>query len=316
MTLDKFEYVLALAEEKSLTKAAKRLYISQPGLTSYINKLEQYLGIKLFDRTVTPIQVTEAGMIYISKMKNIQNEEAMLRMTLHDMGSQKRVFHIGMGMTRGMQWLPILLPEFYQSHPDVVLQIHEGGLEELENGVSSGNIDIAFGALNTGYPGVVYEILRKEMIYCFFSRSSSVRPFAANEATIRNPALIESSVLNGMLFLMPTPNNGFFHFTSQIMKNNHIHSGETLNISNLDTAYQLAAGGVGALFVNALDFHRIHPELDEKLAFCVLDDTPLYRLSLIGYKQNSLNLDLIQDMRDLIHRKLLSSLSPSLTVIG
>ena len=70
MTLDKFEYVLALAEEKSLTKAAKRLYISQPGLTSYINKLEQYLGIKLFDRTVTPIQVTEAGMIYISKMKN------------------------------------------------------------------------------------------------------------------------------------------------------------------------------------------------------------------------------------------------------
>ena len=74
MTLDKFEYVLALAEEKSLTKAAKRLYISQPGLTSYINKLEQYLGIKLFDRTVTPIQVTEAGMIYISKMKNIISE--------------------------------------------------------------------------------------------------------------------------------------------------------------------------------------------------------------------------------------------------
>ena len=54
MTLDKFEYVLAVAEEKNLTKAAKRLYISQPGLTSYINKLEQYLGIKLFDRSTAP----------------------------------------------------------------------------------------------------------------------------------------------------------------------------------------------------------------------------------------------------------------------
>lgn len=61
MTLDKFEYVLAVAEEKNLTKAAKRLYISQPGLTSYINKLEQYLGIKLFDRSTSPIRVTEAG---------------------------------------------------------------------------------------------------------------------------------------------------------------------------------------------------------------------------------------------------------------
>ena len=309
MTLDKFEYVLALAEEKSLTKAAKRLYISQPGLTTYINKLEQYLGIRLFDRSVSPIQVTEAGMIYISKMKQIQKEEALLRLALHDMGSRKRVFRIGMGMTRGMQWLPLLLPAFYVSHPDVSLQIKEGGLEDLENGVSSGSLDIAFGALNTGYPGVVYEVIRKESIYCVFSRTSELgRQFSPAEATLGQPALVVGADLNEMLFLMPTPDNGFFHFTSQLMKNYNVTPRETLNLSNLDTAYQLAASGVGAVFINALDFNRIHPELKEALAFCVLDTAPIYRLSLIGYRENSENLDLINDMRSLIHEKLLPEL--------
>lgn len=313
MTLDKFEYVLALAEEKSLTKAAKRLYISQPGLTAYINKLEQYLGIKLFDRSVTPVQVTEAGMIYISQMKQIQKDEALLRMKLHDLGSKKRVFRIGMGMTRGMQWLPILLPAFYDMHPDIVLQVREGGLEDLENGVSIGNLDIAFGALNTGYPGVVYEVIRKEQIYCVFSRATSCGlRFGLAEATLQNPALIDGSLLSDMLFIMPTPNNGFFHFTSQLLKNYNILPKETLNLSNLDTAYHLAAQGVGALFINALDFHRLHPELTKKLAFCILEEPPVYRLSLIGYKNQGDNLDLIQDMRVLIHEKLLPALDPSL----
>lgn len=309
MTLNKFEYVLALAEEKSLTKAAKRLYISQPGLTAYINKLEQYLGIKLFDRSVSPIQVTEAGMIYISKMKQIQKDEAMLRMTLHDMGSSKRIFRIGMGMTRGMYWLPLLIPPFCEAHPDVALQIEEGGLEDLENKVSSGNLDLAFGALNTGYPGVVYEVIRKEQIFCVFSRSTSLgKQFSSEEATLTNPALITGADLDHMVFLLPTPNNGFFHLTSQLMKNYNIAGKETMHLSNLDTSYQLAAKGVGAVIINAIDFHFLHPELSDQLAFCVLDKEPIIRLSLIGYRENCENMDLINDMRELIRSALLPNL--------
>lgn len=309
MTLDKFEYVLALAEEKSLTKAAKRLYISQPGLTSYINKLEQYLGIKLFDRTVSPIQVTEAGMIYISRMKQIQKEEALLRMKLQDMSSQKREFRIGIGMTRGNQWLPVLLPEFCKSHPDVVVQIREGGLEDLETGVSSGKLDLAFGALNTGYPGVVYEVIRKETIYCVFARSNPCAAgFAPDEATIEHPALIDGSLLDGMLFLLPTPDNGFFHFTNQLIKKYGIRTEETLTLSNLETAYRIAGNGLGALFINAKDFNRVCPELESRLAFCVLEEEPLQRLSLIGYRENGANIDLVHDLKKIIFERLIPEL--------
>ena len=78
MSLDKLDYVLALAEERNLTRAAKKAFISQPALTNYINRLESQLGVKLFDRTVSPIQITRAGSVYIERMKKIQMAENSL----------------------------------------------------------------------------------------------------------------------------------------------------------------------------------------------------------------------------------------------
>ena len=64
MSLDKLDYVLALAEERNLTRAACKAFISQPTLTNYINRLEEQLGVKLFDRSVTPIEITRAGALF------------------------------------------------------------------------------------------------------------------------------------------------------------------------------------------------------------------------------------------------------------
>ena len=67
----KFHYVEMVAELKVLPRPADRLYISQPALTKSIGKLERDLGIKLFDRTTTPVQLTYAGERYLAGMKNI-----------------------------------------------------------------------------------------------------------------------------------------------------------------------------------------------------------------------------------------------------
>ena len=69
MLYEKWNYVLAIAEEQNLTRAAKRLFISQPALTLYLNRLEKELGVKLFDRSRTPILLTEAGKYYVEQMK-------------------------------------------------------------------------------------------------------------------------------------------------------------------------------------------------------------------------------------------------------
>lgn len=67
MLYEKLNYIIAIAEERNLTQAAKRLYISQPTLTLYLNRLENELGVKLFDRTKSPVTLTDAGAYYLEK---------------------------------------------------------------------------------------------------------------------------------------------------------------------------------------------------------------------------------------------------------
>lgn len=309
MTLDKFDYVLALAEEKNLTKAAKRLYISQPGLTAYINKLEEYLGIRLFDRTTVPIRITEAGTLYIKKMKQIQKEELQLRMDLKDMAAQKRIFKIGIGATRGMQWLPILLSEFYLIHPEVNVQLYEGGLEDLESRVSVGNVDMIFGAFNTGYAGVCYEFLRDERIYCILPADYRKRlGIAEGEGTLERPALLAEEQMKDVVLLVPTPSNGFFQFTNQLIQKYHLDANPVLYMNNLDVAYQLVAQGMGASFINAADFHRVHPELEQEILFCTMEREILCRQAMLGYQEKGKNIDLVKNMKEIIYERLLPEL--------
>jgi len=64
MDYKQYDYVLTIAEEKSFSKAAKRLFISQPSLSQYINRLEQHLGVSLFDRSTSPLGLTYEGQLF------------------------------------------------------------------------------------------------------------------------------------------------------------------------------------------------------------------------------------------------------------
>ena len=70
------EYIYAVYQEKSFSKAAKKLYVSQPWLSATIKKAEQELGLALFDRSTNPISPTEAGRYYIEKLEEIAAIEA------------------------------------------------------------------------------------------------------------------------------------------------------------------------------------------------------------------------------------------------
>lgn len=72
MEIRQFTYVSMVAECGSFTKAAARLFITQPALSNYINKLEEDLGVRLFDRSVTPVKLTYAGEQYLEYAKNGQ----------------------------------------------------------------------------------------------------------------------------------------------------------------------------------------------------------------------------------------------------
>ncbi|MBS5633201.1 MAG: LysR family transcriptional regulator [Clostridiales bacterium] len=285
MSLDKLDYVLALAEERNLTRAARKAFISQPTLTNYINRLEEQLGVKLFDRSVTPIEITRAGALYIEQMKKIQLAETNLRNELRILGSMETVFHLGIGATRGNHWLPLLLPEFCRRHPEMGIQLHEQGEEFLEDGVRQGEIDLAIGVLDTGYPELCYEKLAEEPVLLAIPRSyACVRDLPMTEATPARPYAIPPAQVNGLPFLLPYPGNGSYRSSKLLLHEAGVRPGRILGYSNMSTARQLCALGLGALFVTGALFERTLPGGQERIAFCTLQQPVYTRTSVAAYR--------------------------------
>lgn len=309
MSLDKLDYVLALAEERNLTRAAKKTFISQPALTNYINRLENQLGVKLFDRTVSPIQITRAGAVYIERMKKIQMAENNLFSELRALGNQETVFHFGIGATRGSHWLPLILPEFFRRHPHVALQLHEHGENFLEDGVRQGEIDLAFGALNTSYPELTYQKLADESVLLAIPRSFSfVCDLPSDQATPQRPYLLDPALVEGVPFLLPYPGNGFYRCAQLLLGQAGVHPGRIINYTNMNTAYQLCAKGVGALFITVSFFDQFFPGLKDEIAFCTLQEPVYSRSSVAAYLPNNPQIELIQEMIQITRQQVLTCL--------
>ena len=79
MVFKNYEYFIAIVESGSLTKAAEKLYVSQPSLSQYVKRLESSLGVELFDRTASPLRLTYTGERYYEYVKQVQIGRASCR---------------------------------------------------------------------------------------------------------------------------------------------------------------------------------------------------------------------------------------------
>lgn len=95
---DRLNYLTTLAEEQSITRAAARLFISQPALTAFLNRTEEELGARLFDRSTTPIRITEAGAYYLSELEKICVMQDRLHQELSDFSSNDLELRINIGI--------------------------------------------------------------------------------------------------------------------------------------------------------------------------------------------------------------------------
>ena len=98
MIIDKMDYIFAIAKEQNLTRAAKRLFVAQSTLTMYLNRVEAELGVKLFDRSKTPILPTPAGALCIEELKKIRQIETRLSAKLQQMAHPEETLNVGIGL--------------------------------------------------------------------------------------------------------------------------------------------------------------------------------------------------------------------------
>jgi LysR family hydrogen peroxide-inducible transcriptional activator len=175
MTLSQLEYIVAVFVYGSFSEAANRCFVTQPTLSMQIQKLEDELGIIIFDRAKQPIRTTEKGERIIRQAKIILQESERLK---NEVETETRRFsgrlRIGIIPTVAPYLLPKFLTKFIKKYPDVELIIDETTTHDIVSSINKDKIDLGILALPINDPGIIEESLYFEPFVGFVPRNHAL----------------------------------------------------------------------------------------------------------------------------------------------
>lgn len=143
MTIQQLEYITALDTYRHYVTAAEKCFVTQPTITLQVKKLEDEVGIQIFDRSKTPLKPTPMGKLIIAKARNVIMEMDQLKeMVNGERENLKGTFKIGVIPTVSPYLIPQFLGGFMQKYPDTHLDIEEMRSEEITEAIKKNKIDI------------------------------------------------------------------------------------------------------------------------------------------------------------------------------
>ncbi|WP_119342815.1 LysR substrate-binding domain-containing protein [Facilibium subflavum] len=157
MNLRDLEYVLAVAQTKNFNKAAQSCFVSQPALSMQIKKLEDELGVNIFERFQKTVLVTPEGSVLIEKMQALLNIAKDIKHTAESFRQKDaQLFKIGLFPTLAQYLLPPLIKAIQQTHSDIQIYPVEEKTDVLLNMLKTGQLDAALLANPTLPPGMAF----------------------------------------------------------------------------------------------------------------------------------------------------------------
>lgn len=175
MTIIQFEYIIAVDNYRHFGRAADACFVTQPTLSMQIQKLEDQLGVLIFDRSKQPVVPTEMGKTIIAQARKVVNEAKRLNeIVAEEKGEIAGELSIGIIPTLSPYLLPLFIHNFIERYPNVKVKIYELITEEVVKRLKNEVIDI--GIIVTPYddPGLVAKPLFYEEFYAYVSEKSEV----------------------------------------------------------------------------------------------------------------------------------------------
>ncbi len=163
MTLNELKFVVAVAQEHNFRRAAEKCFVTQPALSLGIKKLEEELGVTIFERSRSEVTPTEIGQELIQQA-NVILDQAMRLKEMAKLGTNalEGMFKLGMIHSVGPYLLPEIIPILRLSAPNMPLEIEENLTANLEMQLKNGIIDAAVVALPFDLPGIQTQTLYDE----------------------------------------------------------------------------------------------------------------------------------------------------------
>ncbi|WP_029408677.1 hydrogen peroxide-inducible genes activator [Thiomicrorhabdus sp. Milos-T2] len=175
MTLNELKYIVAVAKEKHFRKASELCFVSQPTLSVAIKKLEDELGITLFERRKQDVLITPIGKKIISIAEEIlERSNDIKQIAKEAQGDLTTELKIGAIYTIAPYLLPKLIPSFHKIAPNIPLVIDENYTHVLANQLKSGELDIVILSLPFNEPNIETYPLYEETFSAVVPNNSSL----------------------------------------------------------------------------------------------------------------------------------------------
>ena len=298
------DYVYAVYREGSFSKAAKSLYVSQPWLSTTIKKAEQEFGISIFNRSTTPISLTESGKYYIAQIEKILQIEHEMQ-EYFSVSDKVGRGHLSIGSSTFfcVHVLPSLLSRFRQRFPQISISLLENSPEYLVKKLLNRDIDMMIEAEALKHKEYVSLPLFTEEIMLAVPACNPINEelaeyaytFSELSAQEKNeyskPAVSIGKFANEP-FLFLQQENDIYVRGMQICKNAGFTPNVRLYLNQMVSSYYLACDGYGIAFIRSIIpkyvaysdqilFYRLTDSLVKRniyLSYCESNVSPLQQL--------------------------------------
>ena len=291
MTITQLKYTLAVAEHKNFTIAAENCFVTQPTLSMQIQKLEEELDAKIFNRSKKPIKLTPLGEKIVEQAKVIVDESNRILDIVHQQkGYIGGEFKLGIIPTVMPTLLPLFLKVFTRKHPKVQLVIEELTTDEIIRKLMDGHIDAGLAATPLENEAIKERVLYYEPFVGLIPQDHKLsvnEKLAVDDLEIEDMLLLEDGhcFKDSVLNLCKTNKKDY-------NKNFQLESG------SFDTLIKLTKDGLGMTllpYLNTLDLN----ENDKSLLHEFVAPPPAREVSLI-YHKSQLKMQLIEALKTTI----------------
>jgi DNA-binding transcriptional LysR family regulator len=291
------DYVYEVYREKSFSTAARKLFVSQPALSSAVKKVEQSLGIEIFDRSTSPIQLTTAGRAYIDAAEQIFTINRKLKNYCNDLANlQSGTLSLGGTNFFASCLLPPIIKKFSELYPQIQLRITESDSNDLYKRLLSEDLDLivdsgiydekAYDSIPLLEDHILLAVPTDNPIHRNYPsyRFSQVDIIERADDLQDIPALPLARFAEEQ-FLLLGKGNDMHRRAINLCQNSGFIPHVRLYLNQLMTAYHMACQGLGLTFVT--DSLVRHAMPSTALTYYKIEDLDATRKIFIAKRKNS-----------------------------
>lgn len=278
MELKQLEYIVKIAEERNITKAAEKMYITQSALNQQLLKLEKELGSQLFYRSRTNWKLTEIGEIYIKNAEKILNIKKETYDQINDLlEKHKGNLRIGLTPERGISMFASVYPKFYEMFPNVSVEPVEMNVKMQEKMIENGQMDIGFMTLSeeqrTGNNTYI-PILEENIIMAV----PSIHPLAKSVKE-KNIQRTDLKLFKNDTFVLLSKNTTMREIIDPLFEKAGFAPNILFETKSSRTLYQMASSHLACTFIS-----ETYAKKNDKITYFSLPESPSWELCTVYRK--------------------------------